>query len=101
MVGWIFLILVRMTGEMVLMAGRRVLLVEDSSTMRRMISSLLTDQGYDVKTAVDGKDGLIKAEEEPRPELILSDFEMPEMDGPGLCARSRPTKSYARFPCSC
>lgn len=67
------------------MAGRRLLLVEDSSTMRRMISTLLTEEGYEVKVAVDGNDGLVKAREEPLPELILSDFEMPELDGPGLC----------------
>ncbi|MGE3821008.1 MAG: PP2C family protein-serine/threonine phosphatase [Isosphaeraceae bacterium] len=67
------------------MAGRRLLLVEDSSTMRRMISTLLTEEGYEVKVAVDGNDGLVKAREEPVPELILSDFEMPELDGAGLC----------------
>ncbi len=67
------------------MSARRILLVDDSSTMRRMLSTLLADQGYEVKTAVDGNDGLAKAREDPVPELILSDFEMPELDGPGLC----------------
>ena len=43
------------------MASRRMLLVEDSSTMRRMIATLLKDEGYEVKTAVDGADGLVKA----------------------------------------
>ncbi len=63
---------------------RRLLLVEDSSTMRRMISTLLGDEGYVVETAVDGVDGLAKARAK-NPELILTDYEMPEMDGPGLC----------------
>jgi len=67
------------------MASRRLLLVEDSSTMRRMISTLLSDEGYEVTTAVDGVDGLSKAHGEPRPDLILTDFEMPELDGAGLC----------------
>ncbi len=80
------------------MAGRRLLLVEDSSTMRRMISSLLGDEGYDVKTAVDGNDGLVKAHEEPRPELILSDFEMPELDGPGFCAAVKADKELRSVP---
>src|SRR5260370_42226907 len=66
------------------MAGRRILLVEDSSTMRRMISTLLSDVGFEVQTAVDGKDGLAKVREGP-PELILTDYEMPELDGAGLC----------------
>ncbi len=63
---------------------RRLLLVEDSSTMRRMISRLLEEEGYEVATAVDGLDGFAKARE-GRPELIVSDYEMPELDGPGLC----------------
>ena len=52
--------------------------------MRRMISAMLQDEGYDVGQAVDGRDGLAKAKEFA-PELILSDYEMPEMDGPTLC----------------
>jgi sigma-B regulation protein RsbU (phosphoserine phosphatase) len=64
--------------------GRKLLLVEDSSTMRRMISALLVDEGYDVAMAVDGQDGLVKASE-TKPELIISDYEMPELDGPGFC----------------
>jgi sigma-B regulation protein RsbU (phosphoserine phosphatase) len=66
------------------MAARRILLVEDSSTMRRMISALLQDVGYEVATAEDGVLGLIAAKQ-VQPELILTDYEMPEMDGPALC----------------
>jgi phosphoserine phosphatase RsbU/P len=80
------------------MTSRRVLLVDDSSTMRRMISSLLADQGYEVKTAVDGNDGLLKAHEEPQPDLILTDFEMPELDGPGLCRALKGDKALSKIP---
>ena len=80
------------------MAARRVLLVDDSSTMRRMISSLLVDQGYEVKTAVDGNDGLVKAHEQPHPELILTDFEMPELDGPGLCRALKLDNDLRKLP---
>lgn len=80
------------------MAGRRILLVEDSSTMRRMISTLLTDQGYEVKTAIDGNDGLVKVREEPVPELILSDFEMPDLDGPGFCRAVKAEKEFRSIP---
>lgn len=80
------------------MAARRLLLVEDSSTMRRMISTLLSDEGYEVKTAVDGNDGLVKAREEPRPELILSDFEMPELDGAGFCVAIKADKDLRSTP---
>lgn len=80
------------------MAARRLLLVEDSSTMRRMISTLLQEEGYEVKTAVDGNDGLAKAREDPRPELIVSDFEMPELDGAGLCAAVKADKDLRSIP---
>src|SRR5258707_3408740 len=80
------------------MGSRRLLLVEDSSTMRRMISTLLADEGYEVKTAVDGVDGLKKAGEEPRPDLILTDFEMPELDGAGLCQALKADKELRSIP---
>ena len=80
------------------MSARRVLLVDDSSTMRRMVSSLLTDQGYEVKTAIDGNDGMVKAREEPRPELILTDYEMPELDGPGFCRALKADKELCQIP---
>ncbi|WP_435018274.1 PP2C family protein-serine/threonine phosphatase [Tundrisphaera sp. TA3] len=64
--------------------ARRILLVDDSATMRRMIGALLLGEGYEVSAAVDGLDGLAKARE-LAPELILSDYEMPELDGPGFC----------------
>jgi sigma-B regulation protein RsbU (phosphoserine phosphatase) len=78
--------------------SRRLLLVEDSSTMRRMISTLLGDEGYEVRTAVDGNDGLAKAREEPRPELILTDYEMPELDGAGLCRAVKEDKELRSIP---
>lgn len=80
------------------MAPRRLLLVEDSSTVRRMISTLLADEGYEVRTAVDGADGLSKAREDPRPELILSDYEMPELDGAGLCRALKGDKDLRSTP---
>jgi phosphoserine phosphatase RsbU/P len=80
------------------MASRRILLVEDSSTMRRMLSMKLQDEGYDVVTANDGVQGLTKAAEEPRPDLILTDYEMPEMDGAGLCKAIKADKALRSMP---
>ena len=45
---------------------------------------MLIEEGYEVGLAVDGREGLAKAREF-NPELILTDYEMPEMDGPTLC----------------
>lgn len=80
------------------MASRRILLVEDSSTMRRMLSMKLQDEGYEVSTAADGKEGLVKAAEEPHPELILTDYEMPELDGAGLCHAVKDDKTLRTIP---
>ncbi|GAC1337019.1 MAG: SpoIIE family protein phosphatase [Isosphaeraceae bacterium] len=66
------------------MAARRILMVDDSRIMRSMIGDLLQDEGYEVATAEDGRQGLEKARL-VKPELILSDYEMPEMDGPAFC----------------
>ena len=80
------------------MSSRRIMLVEDSSTMRRMLSMMLKDEGYEVRTAVDGAEGLVKAKEDPRPELILTDYEMPELDGPGFCRGIKADKDLRSIP---
>ncbi len=80
------------------MASRRILLVEDSSTMRRMLSMKLSDEGYEIVTANDGVQGLARAAEEPRPDLILTDYEMPEMDGAGLCKAIKADEALRTLP---
>ena len=80
------------------MASRRVLLVEDSSTMRRMLSMKLQEEGYEITTANDGVQGLAKAGEQPVPDLILTDYEMPEMDGAGLCKAVKSDKALRTIP---
>ena len=85
-------------GERGLMASRRILLVEDSSTMRRMLSTMLREEGFEVETANDGLQGLAKARLEPRPELILTDYEMPELDGAGLCRAVKADKELRSIP---
>ena len=86
------------TEETGLMASRRILLVEDSSTMRRMLSTMLREDGFEVETANDGLQGLAKARLEPRPELILTDYEMPELDGAGLCQAVKADKELRTIP---
>jgi sigma-B regulation protein RsbU (phosphoserine phosphatase) len=81
-----------------LMASRRLLLVEDSSTMRRMLATMLKEEGFAVETANDGLQGLAKARLEPRPELILTDYEMPELDGAGLSQAVKSDKELRSIP---
>lgn len=77
--------------------SRRLLLVDDSATMRYMIGSVLQNEGYEIISAVDGNDGLAKAREST-PELILSDYEMPELDGPGFCRALKADQNLRGIP---
>lgn len=58
----------------------RILVVDDDAGVRRSISLLLEDEGYEVLTASGGEEGLEVALEE-RPQMILCDVKMPQMDG--------------------
>lgn len=59
----------------------QVLVVDDSSTMREIVSSFLSQNGFDVAVASDGRDGLAKLGADPGIRLIVSDVNMPNMDG--------------------
>ncbi len=59
---------------------KRILAVDDSSSVRQMVSFTLRKAGYEVAEAVDGKDGLGKASA-GKFDLIITDLNMPNMDG--------------------
>ncbi len=59
---------------------KKILFVEDEISLQKAIRELLTQEGYEVLTASDGDEGLIKAEKE-NPDLILLDLILPEKDG--------------------
>src|ERR1035438_512527 len=58
-----------------------ILLVDDSRTILMSISAVLTKSGYTVETAPDGTDALAKVKAGLRPAVILTDLNMPKMDG--------------------
>jgi len=58
----------------------RVLVVDDSVTIRRVVRRTLTDAGFEVSAAGDGREGLELAQREV-PDLVLVDFVMPQMNG--------------------
>lgn len=59
----------------------KILVVDDSSAVRDEVASFLRANGLDVQTAVDGKDGLARLKADPGIRLIISDVNMPNMDG--------------------
>ena len=60
--------------------GRRILVVDDDPSIQGFLAEALTDEGYEVRTAANGREALAILREW-RPDLILLDLMMPEMDG--------------------
>jgi CheY-like chemotaxis protein len=79
-------------------SGRaRVLVVEDSVGVRELQRVILEGAGYHVTTAVDGLDGAAKLAGDPV-DLVLSDVEMPGMDGFSLTRTIRRTRGWEDVP---
>jgi len=74
-----------------------VLVVDDSLTVRRVTQRLLVREGYRVATAKDGLDAIERLAEE-RPAVLLSDIEMPRMDGFDLVRNVRADPRLAELP---
>ena len=60
--------------------GKRVLVVDDEEDVRTFVRMVLEDAGYEVETAMDGREGLA-AIKISQPDLVLLDLMMPVMDG--------------------
>ena len=74
-----------------------MLVVEDSITSRMLIKSILESAGYKVKTAVDGMEAFTLLRAEPF-DLVVSDVEMPRLNGFDLTAKIRADKKLAELP---
>lgn len=68
--------------------GSTILIVDDETKMRTLLSMMLERKGYQTDQAVDGKDALRKVSESAY-DLVISDIKMPEMDGKELINRMR------------
>ena len=75
----------------------KILAVDDSASMRQMVNFTLTGAGYQVKDAADGKQGLDLAKAEQF-DVIVSDVNMPVMDGIMMIAEIRKLPQYKRVP---
>lgn len=76
---------------------KRILVVEDSITSRTLLKNILESAGYHVKLAVDGLDGFTQLRSDPF-DLVVSDVEMPRMNGFQLTARIRADKDLSELP---
>lgn len=78
--------------------SRTVLTVDDSRTMRDMLHMALTDAGFRVLQAVDGVHGLEMLESDDVPDVIITDINMPRLDGFGFIEGVRQDARHRATP---
>jgi two-component system chemotaxis response regulator CheY len=76
---------------------RKILAVDDSASIRQMVNFTLSKAGYEVAEAVDGRDGLEKTGRQ-KFDLVISDLNMPRMDGIEMITAVRKLQGYAFTP---
>ena len=74
-----------------------ILAVDDSPSMRKMVSFTLSGAGYQVVEAVDGQDAYEKAQQQVF-DLVLTDQNMPRLDGLGLTRKLREHPNFKTTP---
>lgn len=79
------------------MGAKKILIIEDQAPMRRNVALLLEMEGFEVVTAENGVAGIAAARKE-RPDLVLCDVTMPEMDGYAVVQTLRAEKEFATTP---
>ncbi len=77
--------------------GLKILVVDDSKTIRRTAETLLTKEGCEVFTAIDGFDALSKIADH-QPDLIFVDIMMPRLDGYETCSLIKHNKVFKKIP---
>jgi CheY-like chemotaxis protein len=78
-------------------AGKTIMVVDDSATIRKLVSAKLEKHGHNVIAAIDGMDALAKLEEIV-PDLILLDITMPRLDGYQVCKLIRANENTRFVP---
>ena len=77
--------------------SKSILIVDDSASIRQMLGFTLRSAGYEVDEAVDGRDGLGKAQRKAY-QLVFTDQNMPNMDGLTLIKSLRGLPNYRAVP---
>ena len=79
------------------LSGLKILVIDDSKTIRRTAETLLTKEGCQVFTAIDGFDALSKIADH-KPDLIFVDIMMPRLDGYETCSLIKHNKVFRQTP---
>ena len=78
--------------------GKTALVVDDSPTMRQMVTFTLTNAGFTVLEAENGKDAVSKISGTTKMDLVVTDLNMPEMDGIALIKELRKLAAFKFIP---
>jgi len=78
--------------------GKQVLIVDDSATMRQMVSFTLSSAGFEVVEAGDGQEAVGKLNAGAKPHLVITDLNMPRMDGISLIKAVRAMPAFKFTP---
>lgn len=79
------------------LAGLKVMVIDDSKTIRRTAETLLEKEGCEVVAATDGYEALAKIADH-RPDVIFVDIMMPRLDGYQTCALIKQNKAFKQTP---
>lgn len=77
---------------------KRILTIDDSRTIRDMLNLTLSEAGFEVLQAVDGEDGIGVLEKQERVDVVITDINMPKMDGYGVIRHIRGQPRYNGMP---
>ncbi len=77
---------------------KTVLVVDDSVSMRQMVAFTLKEAGFEVIEAGDGKEAVAKLNDGAKPNLVIADLNMPNMDGITLIKEIRTMKAHKFTP---
>jgi two-component system chemotaxis response regulator CheY len=80
------------------MPSNKVLVVDDSSTVRQQVASALAPAGFEVVEAADGQVGAELIDRDPRIAVVLCDVNMPRMDGLEMVATVKRDQRHAALP---
>lgn len=79
------------------MMKKTIMTVDDSASVRLMVKFTLAELGFDIVEAVDGSDALRKLEKKPV-HMLITDINMPELDGISLVKKVREIAAYRFIP---